>query len=348
MSNREIILEREKEKNLDIGFGKFLISAKAMTEPNVKTAGHMVEYDDAQGGALVPEEYDKIILSYAVENSIVRPRAQIFKATSDSLKIPRLVDSDRSANMFGGITFSWVEEKGDKDAAKSKPETGQLEFTQKKLVGCVWCSNELENDIESFGRFMRRSFGKALGFVQDYHFLHGTGVGQPLGILNSTAIQLVARAEAGAVEIADLGGMVRLLCADSWQDPGTVWIFNSDIMADYFQTSALVGVSPVAVLNLNEGKILDKPVIISSLAESLGNIGDAMLLNLSYYAICDRSLAISASMHQNKSGRGYLTNETMWKIVWRGDGQPIVDNPITPRIGINQVSPFVALGHFIS
>lgn len=332
--SKQIQVIRNKKTSLDRAFGKFLI--------DVKTAGHMAEGDDSQGGALVPDRFEKRIMAYGVEHSIVRPRAQIFHTDSDNLHVPRLVDSDRSADMFGGITFKWLPEKGDKEAVKTKPAVGQLGFTPHKLVGTVWTSNELENDIEGFGRFMNFSFGRALSFIQDYHFFHGTGGGQPLGILNSTALGTVARNAVGYIDLVDFGELAKLLCADSWLDPGIVWMINSDALGEYFGLTAPAA-NGAAIINLNDPNILGKPLIISSLAASLGDPGDLGLFNLSYYAIADRSLKIAASPDQDIDGRGYLTDETLWKIVWRGDGKPIVDAAIIPKIGGNAVSPFVVL-----
>lgn len=329
----------EKNTSVDREFGEFLKNVK---QGSVKTAGHMTEADDSQGGALVPVQHAKRILGYALENSIVRSRAQVFTTTSDNLQVPRLVDSDRSSNTFGGIEFKWLPEKGDKEAIKSKPETGQLGFNMHKLVGTVWCSKELENDLESFGRFMRFSFSRAISFIQDYHFLWGTGIDQPLGIFNSAALSTVARAAAGALDLADFGSLSELCVCDSWLDPGLVWIINSDCLGELFGLTAPAA-NQAAIINLNDSRILGKPLIISSLAGSLGAQSDLSLCNMSYYGVCDRDFRIAASPHQNKDGRGLLTGEVLWKIVWRGDGQPIVQAPITPKIGSNQQSPFVSL-----
>ena len=92
-------------------FGEFLVIARKACDGEskdsrlIKTAGHMEIGEDSQGGFLVPEQYVNDILHAVLEGAIVRPRAKIFKAMSDSLKIRRLVETDRSSNYFGGITF---------------------------------------------------------------------------------------------------------------------------------------------------------------------------------------------------------------------------------------------------
>jgi len=260
----------------------------------------------------------------------------------ETLSVPRLVSSDRSSKIFGDITFEWVKERGSQEAYKSNPEVGQLKFESNKIVGLTWCSNELEADTESFGKFMAHSFGKALAFMLDYYFLWGSGVGQPLGIHNSTALETVARAAMGSLDLADFASLAERVVADSWLDPGLVWIIGSDSLGELFNLTASAA-NGAAVINLNDPHILGKPLIISSLAESMGTQGDLGLFNMSYYAIGDRQLSISSSKHQDINGRGYLTGEVLWKIIWRGSGSPIISSPITPKLGSNQVSPFVVL-----
>ncbi|MCK4794972.1 MAG: phage major capsid protein, partial [Desulfobacteraceae bacterium] len=125
-----------KYKDKNGGFsslGEFLVKVrKACDRPGyadsrlLKTAGHMELGEDAQGGYLAPEQYAGEIMQAALEGAIVRPRAKVIKATSDSLKIRRLVESDRSSNYFGGITFNWLAETAQKSYTNrpTKPALG--------------------------------------------------------------------------------------------------------------------------------------------------------------------------------------------------------------------------------
>ncbi len=121
-------------------FGEFLWIVRraclsGISDSRLKTAGHMEQGDDAQGGFLCPEEWTDEILHAALEASIVRPRARVVKTNTDSVKIRRLVDSNRATNYFGGITFQWAAEAADKTAAISKPAMGLLELVPHKLIG---------------------------------------------------------------------------------------------------------------------------------------------------------------------------------------------------------------------
>jgi HK97 family phage major capsid protein len=94
-------------------FSEFLVSVRKVCDGEIKdsrlkTAGHMETGDDSQGGFVVPEIWADGIYHAALEDAIVRPRATVLKASSDSLKVRKMVDSDRSSNLFGGITFTWT------------------------------------------------------------------------------------------------------------------------------------------------------------------------------------------------------------------------------------------------
>jgi hypothetical protein len=46
--------------------------------------------------------------------------------------------------------------------------------------------------------------------------------------------------------------------------------------------------------------------------------------------------------------QGFVTDETFWRVVLRVDGQPLMDAPITPYKGGNDLSSFIALADFVS
>jgi len=74
-------------KTKDGGFsslGEFLARVRRVCDGEVeqgswlKTAGHMEEGEDSQGGFLVPEQWADGIYHAALEGAIVRPRATVF------------------------------------------------------------------------------------------------------------------------------------------------------------------------------------------------------------------------------------------------------------------------------
>jgi len=309
-----------------------------------KTTGHMEIGQDSQGGYLVPEEWAEGIYHVALETAIVRPRAVVLSTKRDSLKIRTLVDTSRASNYFGGITFQWAAEAAEKsyDTITTKPALGQLELTPHKLIGSMFSSNELEDDYGAFGEFMQIAFGRALRFEEDYHFIWGTGAGEPLGIVNAPATVAHARAAGfGAPVVLDMAHMAARLLPDSWAR--AVWLINPTVLSGW-AIDATGGANTYAMLDLSTLTCLGRPIIPSEKCAASGTIGDIILADWSHYVIADRSIEISGSREAKAYGDyGFLTDETFWRVVLRVAGQPIMDAPITPRNGADTLSAFVVL-----
>ena len=309
-----------------------------------KSAGHMAEADDSQGGFLVPEQWVDGLYHIALEGAIVRPRATVFKAKSNSLKVRRLVDSDRSSSIFGGVTFRWVEEAATKGIVVSKPALGLLELTPHKLVGSCFASNELEDDYGAFEEFMKVAFGTAIRFIEDDYFINGSGVGQPLGIMSSGLTILEPRQVAGDITWVDITRLARRLLPDSWER--AVWLINPDALDNLLDMVAPAA-NMATIFDLSRRMLWGRPFIVTEKCQACGTSGDIILADFGagHYCIADREMTISGSRHVNygQGGYGFKTDETFWRVVLRVDGQPILGAPITPLRGGDTVSPFVAL-----
>jgi len=315
-----------------------------------KTAGHMEEGTDSQGGALVPKQWAKEIYHAAMENAIVRPRAKVFPMKRDSLVIRVLKDSDRSSNLFGGITFSWVEERGSKVDAISKPAIGKVELNVHKLVGSCFVSNELEDDYESFGEFAKTSFGQAIRFVEDDAFINGTGGGMPLGIEQAGCRTQVTRAAVGVIDWRDIANMAKRLLPRSWES--AVWLLNPDVIGELFEATSPAA-NQATALDLSNRMLWGIPFIPTEKCQAMGTEGDIILADFGHghYLIGDREMRISASRHvkyedtslETSETYGFETDETFWKIVLRTDGQPLLSADITPKRGANDLGMFIVL-----
>lgn len=297
----------------------------------------MTEGVDSGGGFTIPEQHADVIFNVALEDAIVRPRAIVLPMGTDILDIPFLVDSDRSASIFGGITFKWIEEAADKSSYTSEPKLGEIKLSAKEGIACGWVSNQLEDDVKNFENFFKLAFGKAVAFYEDAFYIWGNGVGQPLGIMNSGAMLVPARTTPGLVNIADIGILARRLLPGSWKN--AVWLINQDVLAQWVDMQATAA-NVSSVLNLAERRCLGCDVIPTEKCSPLGTSGDIILADFSHYVIGDRSLIISASRHVPNY---WQLNKTFWKLEIRVDGQPGFNTPITPYKGTNTLSAFVTL-----
>jgi len=159
--------------------------------------------DDAEGGFLVPDEYERTLIKALEEENKLRSLCTIIRSESGERKIP-IVASHGSA--------SWVEEEG--LIPESDDAFGQITLGAHKLATMIKVSDELLQDsvfdIESYiaGEFARR-----MGAAEEAAFLTGDGTAKPIGMLNATNGAGVAVTTAGATfttdEILDLVYSVR-------------------------------------------------------------------------------------------------------------------------------------------
>ena len=334
-------------------FGQFLKAVRYQERPEsqqvLKAMGakaDMQEGTGIYGGYLVPVQQLNELLMVPDTDAVVRPRARKIRMTGRSLTIPVLDQGDAPASAwkvdyYGGVLAHWTEEGGTK--TESEPEFKQLELVAHKLAGYSQASDELLMDsaigLESL---LMDIFRGAVSFHEDYTFLRGTGVGQPLGVLSSGALLTQNRATANNIEYRDLARMMDDFLPSSWGN--AVWCVSHTAlpelltMEDTEGTNVFVPNASGGVTQSIPGTILGRPIVMTEKLPALGTTGDVLLADFSYYIIGDRqATTIAASEHF-----AFTSDLTTWRFVHRVDGQPWLDEPIYIDT-TNTVSPFVAL-----
>lgn len=126
---------------------------------------------DADGGYLVPEEYDRRLIQTLDEENIMRKLATKIK-TSGEHKINIAATKPAAA---------WIEEGG--ALSFGDATFSQILMDAHKLHVAIKVTEELLYDnafnLESY---IIDQFGRALANAEEDAFLNGTGVGQPLGL----------------------------------------------------------------------------------------------------------------------------------------------------------------------
>jgi len=314
----------------------------------VKTAGHMAEGDDAQGGYLVPTEFLARLLEKGQEAAIVRPRAQFIPMATNSISMPYVAESSRASTLYGGIVIYHPAEAGAK--TETKPAFGKLTLTLKKLVGFIYASDELLEDSPiSIEPMITRMFSKAISFTEEEEFVNGTGVGQALGVLNAGCLVSVAKETGQAAATLVYNNIVKMWSRLHAPSQGSaVWLVNNDCFPQLATLALPVGTGGApAYLPANGlsgspyGALMGRPVIMTEHCQTLGTVGDIILADWSQYLIGGKSgspIKSASSMHFY-----FNYDETVFRFVMRYDGQPWWQTTLTPKHGANTQSPFVAL-----
>jgi len=327
-------------------FGEFAksIHDKSIGNNNDVRLKALNEGSGEAGGFLVPEEFRAELLSLALEEAVVRPRATVIPMASNTIKIPRIKDTSHASNVHGGVTANWTEEAGSYTA--SEPDFAQFQLTAKKLTGYTQASDELVQDSAiALESLLINLFGSAIRHFEEKAFIGGTGAGDPEGILNSDALISVAKETgqtATTVVYENIIKMYTRMLPSSHNK--AVWICHPDVLGQLMQMALNVGTGGSAIWVNNAVDsvpmtIFGRPVLLTEHAKTLGTVGDIYYADLSYYYIGDRNgLSIASSPHYR-----FANGETVWRFTERLDGGMILDSAITPENGSNTTSPIVAL-----
>ena len=128
---------------------------------------------DSEGGYLIPDEFERTLLSGLEENNIFRILANIIQTTSGDRKIP-IVASHGSA--------AWVDEEG--AYSESDDAFAQITLGAYKLGTMMKVSDELLNDsVFDLENYLSGEFARRIGNAEEDAFINGDGVGKPTGIL---------------------------------------------------------------------------------------------------------------------------------------------------------------------
>lgn len=165
-----------------------------------KVSDILQEGVDADGGYLVPEEYDHRLIKTLKDGNIMRHLGHII-TTSGEHKINIAATEPAAA---------WIEEGG--ALQFSDASFAQILLDAHKLHVAIKVTEELLYDNAfNLENYIIEEFGKALSNAEEDAFLNGTGVGQPLGLFAATGGGQVAGTLTAALKADDLFDLVYAL-----------------------------------------------------------------------------------------------------------------------------------------
>lgn len=183
--------ERLKPARARSGYAKDLI--KAMRSNFKQVSNLLQEGIDADGGYLVPEEYDKRIIEALEEENIMRKLGTRLN-TSGEHKINIAATKPAAA---------WIEEGGALSFGEAKFDQTLLDAH--KLHVAIKVTEELLYDnafnLESY---IIAQFGRALANAEEDAFLNGDGTGKPLGLFAETGGGTITQTLTAAIKSDDM------------------------------------------------------------------------------------------------------------------------------------------------
>lgn len=310
-------------------------------EPGVGIEAALRMDNDTQGGFMVPPQLRTTIMQIEPQDALVRPRATVIPAGSPpdaAVTVPALDQNGAGTDgsMFGGVQVQWIGE------GEEKPETDatlrNITLNPHEVAGLVTVTDKLLRNWQAAGAFIETLLRGAVSAAEDYAFLRGTGINQPLGVINAGATKFINRAVANQVAYLDLLGMVARLLMRGGTSP--IWSMAQSVLPQIATMTDPEGhyIWKPDARDGFAGTLLGYPVRWNNRAPALGTKGDVTLNEFSQYLIKDGSGPFVATSEHVK----FTSNQTVIKIFWNVDGAPWLTAPIKEENGY-EVSPFVGL-----
>lgn len=245
---------------------------------------------DAEGGYLVPEEYDERLITKLQEENIMRNLGNVITTAGDR-KI-NIASTDPAA--------AWIEEGGALQFSDAKFD--QILLDAFKLHVAIKVTEELMYDSAfDLEEYILTQFSKALSNAEEDSFLNGDGVGKPTGVFDKTngGTYLELAAELTSDKIIDL-----VYALERPYRKNAVFILNDNTIAKIRKLKDTNGayIWQPSYQAGEPDRVLGYPVYTSAFApEDKIAFGD-----FSYYNIGDRGTRSFQELRELFAGNGMI------------------------------------------
>jgi HK97 family phage major capsid protein len=304
----------------------------------------------ADGGFAVPPEWRSEIMRMVTGEDAILARTDRQTVSGNTITFP--VDETTAWQSTGGIQTYWDSEAA--TITQSKPQLTDLTIKLSRLTALVPVTEELLEDAPAMSGYVTSKAGEKMAFKVNDAIINGTGVGQPLGIMNAPCTVSVAKvtSQTAATFHADNAvAMMARMPAQSFAN--SVWLINQDVVPQILKlgfavttatgTAAGAGalyLPPNGLANQSTyGSLLGRPIIVTEACATLGTVGDVILADLTkYLAVVKGAMKADTSIHL-----WFDQNVMAFRFVMRMNGQPWLSAPITRKNGSNTLSHFITL-----
>lgn len=318
---------------------------------STRAATGLGESIPSDGGFLVDQTLAATVMKETWESGMILPRINkmTLSGSVNGIKINGFDETSRAdGSRAGGIRAYWKAEAAEKTA--SSPKFRQISLELNKLVGLCYATDELLQDANALEQAIVRGFTEEFNFKLQDAIINGTGAGQPLGILNAGCIVSVGKESGQAADTIVYQNILKMwsrLKADSRTN--AVWLINQNCEPQLHQMSLAVGTGGAPVYLPPGGAsaspyaiLMGRPVVPVEQCPVLGDTGDIVLADFSKYVAADKGgVQQDVSMHVR-----FIYDESVFRFVYRFDGQPMLAAPITPYTA-GATTATDTLSHFV-
>ena len=301
---RQNVLEREifgdKESNLTKS-AKYHAAYLRFLRGDQTVRNSLYEGTDGSGGFLVPDEFEKQLISGLECENVLRKISNVVQTRYD-LKIPGVL-SHGSA--------SWVDEEG---GITDTDETfNQIVLKAYKMATRMRVSDELLEDsgfdIESY---IAKEFARRIGQLEEETFLTGDGISKPLGLISQAPVGTIT-VESGVISIEDV---IELMHSINGQYRiGSVWLMNESTLNTLYKIKSAIGrnIWQPSLEEESPSMLLGYRVIIcDSMPKIESGSSPIMFGNFSYFWIGDRgkrSMKRLSELYATEGQVGFMASQ---------------------------------------
>ena len=194
----------------------FWSPARAKDGVGYEIRNSLSEGVDSEGGYLVPDEYEKTLVSALAETNAVREHAHVFNTSNGTHKIPVVVSKGSAA---------WIDENG--AYTENDDVFGMEQIDAHKVGTIIKVSEELLYDSAfDLENYFREEFARRIGDCEEDAFLNGNGSMKPTGLLNATGGAQVGVTAASATAITADEIIDLFYSLKSPYRKNAIWIMN--------------------------------------------------------------------------------------------------------------------------
>lgn len=235
---------------------------------------------DTEGGFLVPDEFEKKLISALEEENVFRPLATKIQTSSGDRKIPVITQKGEA---------TWMEEE--EAYTLSDDAFGQIALSAYKVGTAIKISEELLNDsVFDLPSYIAKEFARRIGTKEEEAFLIGDGKGKPTGIFAATGGAENGTTTTGAAITFD--DVIELFYSlKSPYRKKAVWVLNEQTVKALRKIKDNTGNfiwQPSVSAGLPD-TILNRPYVTSVYAPTIAAGAKAIAFgDYSYYWVADR------------------------------------------------------------
>ncbi len=297
------------------------------------------EDSGSDGGYAVPPDFRQEIIKKVFSEENLSGMCDQYTTARNVLTFP--FDPTSPWESTAGVQANWEGEAA--KIPQSKPYFEQRTVKLNKIVSLVPVTEELLSDTGVLDIYLRRKMAEVIDFKISDSIINGSGVGMPLGLLNSPSLLTVAK-DANQIASTITGSNVNNLWASMYAPcrKNAVWIINQDAQSQLdamftaipnrANTDTVAGwplyVPSGGLSSAPYDTLKGKRIIYSQSAQMLGSTGDIILADLSKYVLGVKSygLLVDTSIHI-----WFDQAITAFRVLARVGGEPWWMTPIASK-----------------